>query len=153
MRNGIVCGGFLEANDDFVGLRVTEFFAGDAFDRFGVMAQGLDIASQETVGFVFLADFRAQFVDLFAPPLVLLDKRQVQFNDSDQTSDQAEGDDSPSQLVPDAEVNFHFIQLSPRTPGRKEDNPGFGQDGRARGRAPVFNWLSTRRAKDNTLAA
>jgi hypothetical protein len=94
-------------DDGFIGLGVAEFFAGEAFDGFGVVAERLDFGAELPVGFLLLFLLGFQLVNFAAHPLVFLDDRQEGPADHEQDRQRDERDDRLRELVPNAEINFH----------------------------------------------
>ena len=120
MRRRVRHDGF-EADDGFVGLGVAEFFAGEAFDGFGVVAERLDFRAELTVDFLLLFLLAFQLVKLAAHPLIFLDDRQVGPANHEQDRQRDERDDRLRELVPDAEINFHPASLAAQGRGLKAD--------------------------------
>lgn len=99
------CVGF-EADDGFIRLGVAEFFAGEAFDGFRVVAESVKFQLQFLRdGFLFV-DFGGEAVDFTAHAFVGLDLRPVSHADKQQRGDGHEGDDRLREPTPDAEIHF-----------------------------------------------
>jgi hypothetical protein len=102
-------------DDRFIRSGVAEFFAREAFNRFRIVAQGVNFTLEILGDFRLFLDFDIQPVNFAAVIFILPDQRQISHADEQQDGDGDERDDGLRQLAPDAEINFHARSLG-RTP-------------------------------------
>ena len=100
-------GGGFKANHRFLGPGIAEFFAGQPFDGFRVVAQRLDFGL-ELFGPVFLLlQLFVQPHDFPAHPFVLADEGQMPHPEEQEQGKDEQANHHFGQLAPDAEVNIH----------------------------------------------
>ena len=104
--------GFLETNDRLACFGVAQSFTGEAFDGFGIEAQGVDGGPQLLAGFLLLLDQRIKTKDLLSVTFVLLDERQIPDGDQENARNENKKDHHPGQFVPDAKIDFHRTELN-----------------------------------------
>ena len=111
VRHCVRHGGF-KSNHRFVGSGVTEFFAGQALESFGVVAKGINLCL-ELFGIVFLLlELGLQPQNVRAHPLVLMNERHVTHPYQQHKSRDNKGNNNFCQLAPNAEVDVHRAELS-----------------------------------------
>lgn len=108
-------------DDRFIGPGVAEFFAGEAFDGFGVVAERVKFGLKLLGLLPLFFQIRVQPVNPAAHLFVLLDERQVGRPDQHQNRNGYEGDNRLREPAPNAEIHFHHPSLTPRDARAKAD--------------------------------
>ena len=108
-------------NHRFIGLGVTEFFAGETCDGRRIVAERVNVRAQLLGDGILLLQFGVEPENLAAHPFVLLDGFLVGENDEDQNGQRHEDEDRLTELAPDAEINFHAASLTARDAEVKAD--------------------------------
>jgi hypothetical protein len=96
----------------FVRSRVAQFFAGEPFDGFGIVAQRVHFGPELLGDLFLLLQFGIEVIQLGAHPFVFVNEGQIGHANKNQYRKDDEDDDRLRELAPDAEINFHAISLT-----------------------------------------
>ena len=105
----------------FVGLGVTKRFPHQSRDGLRVIAEGINIVAQLPGNFLLFFLLGIQSVDFPANSFVLVDEREVFYDNEENDGRADEGDHRFREPVPDAGFNFHSASLRSGPAGTKAD--------------------------------
>ncbi len=88
-----ICHGRVKMHDCLIRPGIPQFFAGQSFDGFGVVFEGVNFTFEFAGDFRLILDFLVQLVNLAPVILILLDQRQVRHADEQQNGHRHQRDD------------------------------------------------------------